>query len=110
MAMTVSFDYKNVHYTLGFNRNTVVTLEQQGFSVEAMENKPNLYVPVFFYGAFAQYHRGIKRNLVEEIYEKLPDKRGLLRVLLEAYAETSNALFDEPEEGDEGNLTWEQNG
>ena len=109
MARTVSFDYKNTHYTLGFNRNTVVLLEQQGFSVDAMENKPNIYIPLLFNAAFAQYHRGAKRNLIDEIYGKLPNKRDLIRVLLEAYVETSNSLFDEPD-GDEGNLAWEQNG
>ena len=110
MAKTVSFDYKNTHYTLGFDRNTAVLLEQQGFSVEDMENKPNTYIPLLFNASFAKYHRGTKRNLIEEIYEKLPDKRGLIRVLLEAYVDTSNELFDEPEEGKEGNLTWEQTG
>lgn len=110
MARTVSFTYKNVNYTLGFNRNTAVFLEQQGFTVDGMENKPNIFVPMLFNASFAQYHRGVKRNLIDEIYEKLPNKRDLLRVLLEAYVETSNTLFDEPESGDEGNLMWEQNG
>lgn len=110
MAKTVSFDYKNTHYTLGFNRNTAVLLEQQGFTVEEMMEKPNALIPVLFYCAFQQYHRGIKRNLVDEIFEKLPNKRDLMLVLVEAYRETSDTLFDEPENGDEGNLTWEQNG
>ena len=110
MAKTVSFDYKNTHYTLGFDRNTAVLLEQQGFTAEEMMAKPNALVPVLFYTSFQKYHRGIKRNLVEEIYDKFTNKRELILALVEAYSETSNTLFDEPKDGDEGNLTWEQNG
>lgn len=109
MAKTVSFDYKNTHYTLGFNRNTAVLLEQQGFKTEELGDKPNIMIPMLFMASFAQYHRGIKRNLVDEIYSKFSNKSELVKALVEAYVETSNTLFDEPE-GDEGNLTWEQNG
>lgn len=109
MAKTVSFDYKNTHYTLGFNRSTAVILEQQGFSHEALGDKPNTLVPMLFYGSFAQYHKGIKRNLVDEIYEAIPQKQNLILALVEAYLEVGNSLFDEPE-GDEGNVSWVQNG
>lgn len=109
MAKTVSFDYKNTHYTLGFNRNTAVILEQQGFSREALGDKPNTYIPMLFYGSFAQYHKGIKRNTVDAIYDALPNKQDLIMALVEAYLEVGNSLFDEPE-GDEGNVTWVQNG
>lgn len=109
MAKTVSFDYKNVHYTLGFNRNTAVQLEHQGFYVDGVTEKPNIFVPMLFRTAFAQYHKGTKGNVIEEIYDKLPNKMDLIHALCQAYVETSNTLFDEPE-GDEGNLTWEQNG
>jgi hypothetical protein len=109
MANAVTFTYKNVNYTLDFDRNTAVLLEQQGFKVENVYEKPNTYIPMLFYYAFAKYHRGIKRNLVDEIYEKMPKKSELVKALVELYLDTGNSLFDEPE-GDEGNLTWEQNG
>jgi hypothetical protein len=109
MANAVTFTYKSVNYTLDFDRNTAVLLEQQGFKVENVYEKPNTYIPMLFYYAFQKYQRGIKRNLVEEIYEKMPKKQELVKALVELYLETGNSLFDEPE-GDEGNLTWEQNG
>jgi hypothetical protein len=109
MANAVTFTYKNVNYTLDFDRNTAVLLEQQGFKVENVYEKPNTYIPMLFYYAFQKYHRGIKRNAVDEIYEKMPKKQELIKALVELYLETGNSLFDEPE-GDEGNLTWEQNG
>ena len=109
MANAVTFTYKNVNYTLDFDRNTAVLLEQQGFKVDELGEKPNTYIPLLFYYAFAKYHKHIKRNLVDEIYEKMPKKQELVKALVELYLETGNSLFDEPE-GDEGNLTWEQNG
>lgn len=109
MANAVTFTYKNVNYTLDFDRNTAVLLEQQGFNVENVYTKPNTYVPMIFYYAFAKYHKHIKRNLVDEIFEKMPKKMELIKALVDLYLETGNTLFDEPE-GDEGNLTWEQNG
>ena len=109
MANAVTFTYKSENYTLDFDRNTAVLLEQQGFKVENVYEKPNTYIPMLFYYAFAKYHRGIKRNLVDEIYEKMPKKQELVKALVELYLETGNSLFDEPE-GNEGNLTWEQNG
>ncbi len=110
MANAVTFTYKSVNYTLDFDRNTAVLLEQQGFKVENVYEKPNTYIPMLFYYAFQKYQRGIKRNLVDEIYEKMPKKQELIKALVELYLETGNSLFDEPESGDEGNLTWEQNG
>ena len=109
MANAVTFTYKNVDYTLNFDRNTAVLLEQQGFQAEYVYEKPNTYIPMLFYYAFQKYHRGIKRNLVEEIYEIMPKKAELIRALVDLYIETSTSLLDEPE-GNEGNLTWEQNG
>lgn len=109
MANAVTFTYENVNYTLDFDRNTAVLLEQQGFKVENVYEKPNTYIPMLFYYAFQKYHRGIKRNLVDEIYKVMPKKSDLIKALVELYLETGNSLFDEPE-GDEGNLTWEQNG
>lgn len=109
MAYAVTFTYKSVNYTLDFDRSTAMLLEQQGFKVEYVYEKPNTYIPMLFYYAFAKHHKHIKRNLVDEIYEKMPKKQELIKVLVELYLETGSSLFDEPE-GDEGNLTWEQNG
>ena len=109
MAKTVSFTYDGFKYTLGFDRSTAVFLEQQGFNYEAIGEKPNTLIPMLFYGSFAKYHKGIKRNLVDKIFEALPNKQALIAVLVEAYLEVGNTLFDEPD-GESGNVTWEQNG
>jgi len=83
-------------------------MEQQGFVLDQISDKPMTMVPMLVYGAFAKHHKGIKRNLVDEIYEHISDKigdgeNGFIQALLEMYSETVNTLTDD-KSVDEGNL------
>lgn len=98
--------YKGKTYELGFTRNTVVAMERQGFDINEIGSKPMTMIPLFWNGAFAAYNKGIKRSLIDEIYENMRNKAGLIEALTELYAETLNTLTDEPDE-DKGNATWE---
>lgn len=98
--------YKGKNYELGFTRNTVSAMERQGFVITELSNKPMTMLPMLWQGAFAAYNKGMKRNLMDEIYEHIRNKEGIIAALTELYVEPLNALTDEPEEG-EGNATWE---
>jgi hypothetical protein len=99
-------EYKGKSYELGFTRNSVVAMERQGFNVNEIGNKPMTMLPMFWQGAFVAYNKGVKRALMDEIYDNISDKTGLISALTELYAETLNTLTDEPAE-DKGNATWE---
>ena len=99
-------EYKGKSYELGFTRNTVVALERNGFNISEVGDKPMTMLPMLWQGAFAAYNKGVKRTLMDEIYENIRNKEGLIGALTELYAETLNTLTDEPEE-DKGNATWE---
>lgn len=99
-------EYNGKTYELGFTRNTVVSMERQGFNVNEIGNKPMTMLPMFWQGAFAAYNKGVKRALMDEIYDNIRDKSGLISALTELYAETLNTLTDEPED-EKGNATWE---
>ena len=99
-------EYNGKNYELGFTRNTVVAMERQGFNVNEIGNKPMTMLPMFWQGAFAAYNKGVKRALMDEIYDNIRDKSGLISALTELYAETLNTLTDEPED-EKGNATWE---
>lgn len=99
-------EYKGKAYELGFTRNTVVAMERTGFNIGELGDKPMTMLPMLWHGAFAAYNKGVKRDLIDEIYKKMPDKERLLEALSELYAETINTLTAEPDE-DEGNATWE---
>lgn len=108
MATQITVTYKNEDYTLEYSRNAVRQMEQQGFVLDQIAEKPMNMVPLLVYGAFMKNHKGVKRALVDEIYEHIADKigdgdNGFIHALLEMYAETVNTLTDN-DSVDAGNL------
>ena len=112
MSTKITVTYKNHDYLLEFSRNTAAQIESQGFVLDQVGDKPAIMIPLLVYGAFMKNNRGIKRALVDEIYENLVNKigdegrDGFIGVLSEMYAESVSTLMsDEPT--DEGNVaTW----
>ena len=111
MSTTITVTYNKQSYELEYSRNAVKAMEQQGFVLDQIGDKPMTMVPLLVYGAFMKNHKGIKRALVDEIYDHIVDRvgdgeNGFLQTLLEMYAETVNTLT-ENNSVDEGNAaTW----
>ena len=111
MSTTITVNYNQQSYVLEYSRNSVKAMEQQGFVLDQVGDKPMTMVPILVYGAFMKNNKGIKRSLVDEIYEHIVDKvgdgeDGFIQVLLEMYAETVNTLTGNSSV-DEGNAaTW----
>ena len=111
MATKITVSYDKQTYDLEYSRNAVKAMEQQGFVLDQIGDKPMNMVPILVYGAFMKNHKGIKRALVDEIFDHITDKvgdgeNGFIQALLEMYAETVNVLTDNSSV-DEGNAaTW----
>lgn len=103
--MEIKLTYNGVSYTLGFNRESVKQLESTGFKINEIADKPATMIPMLFYGAFAKNHKGIKRKLVDEIFDNINGKTELIQVLGESYAETLSTILES--ESNEGNAIWE---
>lgn len=108
MATKITVTYKNSEYVLEFSRATAKQIEDQGFVLDQVAEKPAAMIPLLVYGAFLKNNRGIKRSLVDEIYDNLANKigkdgeEGFINTLAEMYAETISSLMgDAPV--DEGN-------
>ena len=99
----INLTYDKKEYILEFNRQSVKTMEGQGFVLEELTAKPMTMIPLLFQGAFIKNHRGIKRSLMDEIFEEIGDKTALMEALMELYAETLSTLT---ENNGEGNVTW----
>ena len=99
----INLTYEKKEYILEYNRQSVKTMESQGFVLEELTAKPMTMIPLLFQGAFIKNHRGIKRNLMDEIFEEVGDKTALMEALMEMYAETLGTLTDS---AGEGNATW----
>ena len=112
MSTTITVTYKDTDYVLEYSRTTAKQIEDNGFILDQLTDKPATMIPLLVYGAFAKNNRGIKRSLVDEIYANLVNKvgkegeEGFINVLAEMYSETVSTLVgDEP--ADEGNVaTW----
>jgi hypothetical protein len=107
MSTKINLEYNGNAYTLEYSRTSVRQMEDQGFVVDQLSEKPVTMVPMLVYGAFIKHHKGIKRSLVDEIYDHVTDKigdgdNGFIHALLEMYAETVTALTDS-KSADEGN-------
>ena len=107
MSKQLNFSYNGIEYTLEFTRRTVEQMEREGFVAEDMETKPMLMLPTLFAGAFKAHHRFTKREVIDEIYSKMPNKPELISKLAEMYSEPIKALLDDPDES-EGNVNWTQ--
>lgn len=112
MSTKITVTYKKQEYILEFSRNTAKQIEDQGFVLDQLTDKPATMIPLLVYGAFLKHNRGIKRTLVDEIYENIVGKigtdgeEGFINTLGEMYAETVSSLMGD-NVVDEGNAaTW----
>ena len=112
MSTKITITYQNKDYVLEFSRTTAKQIEDQGFVLDQLGDKPATMIPLLVYGAFMKNNRGIKRFLVDEIYANVVNKvgtedaDGFINVLGEMYAETVSSLVgdDSVEEGNAA--TW----
>ena len=91
-------------YELEYNRQSVKMMEGQGFILDEIASRPMTMIPLLFQGAFIKNCKGIKRALIDEIYEGIGNKTSLMEALMEMYADTLATLTDD---NGEGNVSWE---
>ena len=108
MAKQLNFEYKGKEYTLEFTRETVKEMEREGFVIEYVLQKPMLFLPKFFAGAFKAHHRYEKQKTIDEMFELFTNKGALIEKLVEMYQDPVESLMDD--ENIEGNaIAWEAN-
>lgn len=106
MNTKITFTYKDVIYTLEYDRNAIKQMEQAGLEINEFMRKPMLNVDLAFKGAFLKNHRSTKEKLIEEIYSSIKNKDSLIATLVEMMNETYETLLDEKSD-DEGNIEWD---
>ena len=108
MAKTITLTYEGREYTLEYTRTTIAEMERRGFRATDIEAKPMSTLPSLFAGAFLAHHRNVKANVIDAIFNKIPNKQDFIFALGEMYNEPLESLTDGPEES-EGNAEWSQN-
>ena len=106
MAKTINFEFEGVQYNLEYTRKSIEIMERRGFKISDLEEKPVTTFPALFAGAFLAHHKFTKPEIIDKIFDKVPNKDKLIGKLADMYNEPIVAMMDEPEES-EGNVTWE---
>lgn len=106
MGKELKLKHGGKEYTLGFNRKAIELLEQQGYSITTMGEKPYSTMSALFAGAFYKNHRGMSVFEIEKIMEDIRDPDGMFEKITDMYQETIEHTFTA--KGDEEkNGTWE---
>lgn len=107
MANKIQFSYQDKAYTLEYTRASAVAIERQGFSIEGLKSMPNVMIPLLVNGAFLAHHRRENEATINAIFKKITNKEDFINQLVTMYAETTSTLLEEPDDGNEGNISWE---
>lgn len=97
-------------YELTFTRESAEATERAGFEVAEYLDRKGLLKnsKALFTGAFIARNRGVKRRVVDELYNCIGNKEELMAALLEMYLETTQSLIGNVEEDKNAkNATWE---
>lgn len=108
MAKQIEFTYEGVNYTLEYTRESIRKAEKNGLIISQIGDKPMTMLPLLFHGAFVAHHPKMREEDSERIWDSLTNKKDLIERLSEMYAESINAMADDPEES-AGNVTWGAN-
>lgn len=101
----IKLEYNDKSYVLEYTRKTVQSMERSGFLIEEVSTKPVSTLPRLFAGAFLAHHPFVKEEVVNNIFNSLPNKPALLEVLAEMYNEPITSMLETSEEA-QGNVSW----
>lgn len=104
MSKQIIIPFQDEKYTLEYTRKSIEKMEQRGFKVSDVKDKPVSTLPVLFAGAFLAHHPNINKEIVDAIFAQCSDKSDLLEKLGEMYSEPILVMTES-----EGNLKWEAN-
>ncbi|MDD6566983.1 MAG: DUF5055 domain-containing protein [Parafannyhessea umbonata] len=105
--ITLTDPKTKVAYTLEYDRDSVVYAESLGFDMTRAESSYATDMVTLFRAGFHKNHPGVSKDVIYGIWDRVPDKQGLLGVLIEMFGEPLQALLVEPKDGDKGNVSWE---
>lgn len=102
--------YKEKEYILEYDRKSVSALEDNGFVASEFASKPAKMLPLAFKGAFFKHHKFLKEEIIDEIFDNIKDKSGLISELSGMISDQYLSLYGQSEdekEDNEGNAMWE---
>ena len=105
MAKQITFTYNGNDYILEYTRRSIKQMEDEGFIAKEIEDKPMTMLPTLFAGAFKAHHRFVKKDIIDQIYENMPNKEKLIERLAEMFNEPIMSLMEDPKDSSK-NVEW----
>lgn len=102
----IEITYNKKTYDLEFDKETVTMLENRGFDINKVTERPTSQFPILFWGAFLKHNPKIKKGETDLMLGHFKDVPGMVSALIDLYNEPANKMFDEPEEDDPNAGTW----
>ena len=108
MNKKIEFNYDGVDYTLEYNRDAVVYMENRGLNIQEVKAKPLTMIEKLWQGAFYKNHKKEKIDKIQEIYDSINNRTDLNAALIEMFYETYEALIgdDKEEEDNSKKIEW----
>ena len=104
MSKQIVIQFQDVTYTLEYTRKSIEKMEQRGFRVSDVKDKPVSTLPILFAGACLAHQPNGRKDVVDASFAQCSDKEDLLEKLGEMYSEPILSMTES-----EGNLKWEAN-
>lgn len=101
----IKITINKTEYQLEYTRASVRNMERGGFELDKLSTMPNTMIPMLFYGAFQVHHPKLTQHKIDDIWDEVSDKSGLIQALCEQYLDTMSYLTESEE--DKGNAHWE---
>ncbi len=107
MNTKINLTYNGTKYVLEYNRESVKILENNGFKLNELLEKPLNNVELAFTGAFIKNHPKTSTATIDNIFALCRDKTKLVATLTKMIQECYDSLLDDPIEDDKGNVSWD---
>ena len=98
----ITIEHKDKKYILEFTKDTVRATERRGFEINKALDFPATNIPILIHGAFLANHKWVTGEMVEEIYDDIPDQSDFINKLIEMYNEPIVELMGIGEGADKG--------
>ena len=94
-AKTIKLEYQGETYVLEYSKRAITIMEDQGFRLNDIDDKPMTSLLLLFKGAFIKNHKMVPETLVEEIYDHCGNVDKLVPVLMEMYMQAFDGIRTE---------------
>lgn len=106
MSKSITFSYGGTDYTLVFTKATRRRMENSGFDLDNYSAKTMTTCERLFSGAFLAKHPFAKQDVIDEIFDAMPNKDKLLEKLVDMYQDPLLELMKEPDDSAK-KVEWE---